>query len=302
MLILIAENGQSIDLDCRASTTVEGVQSCLESLTGLAVANQMLICGESRLEPHKALGHYNLPDESRRVVMYNRYRLLPDSPPPPPEEPENFDPVLPSSPSSVTTTSHPLDDASDPALKILPSYERQFKYHLQKAHAIYGASQARFNSCKRLLGEIQVQEIALETAQASMDFFIKAFNQQYSDFTKQYTRHYKEHADLLANLDRDLARLRSCKLHPALRSQARLTLLDCMKEASVHKWAEDCSSSHRRLNVKVLELKSSFADLQRSVQDLLRVPSAVDVRALEDRMEDYVPFSVEQSSIIQTLR
>ncbi|KAK3420243.1 hypothetical protein EUGRSUZ_G01056 [Eucalyptus grandis] len=38
---------------------------------------------------------------------------------------------------------HPLDDASDPAPKALPSYERRFRYHYNCGNTIYRHMQAK---------------------------------------------------------------------------------------------------------------------------------------------------------------
>lgn len=301
MLIHVAENGQSFELDCQPSTNVEVVQSCLVPLTRISVHEQMLICGDMRLEPHRSLGSYKLPSEGRHVFLYNRSRLVADCPPPPLEGPEVVGAVIPPAPSSVHG-GHPLDEANDPALKALPSYERQFKYHFQKGHAIFTASQMRFNTCRRLLREQQVQEMALETARGNMDFYYKIIDHAFGDFLRQFGRQHKQHSDLLANFERDLGRLRACKLHPSLQSGTRKTLLDCVKESSLRKWAEDCGFSHKQFGGKVAELKLVYVDLQRNVQNLFYSPSAVDVRDLEETIEDHVRFTEEQASIIQSLR
>ena len=282
-------------------TNVEIVQSCLMSLTGIPIHEQMLICGDMRLEPHRALGSYKLPAEGRHVFLYNRSRLLADCPAPSPEDIEVLPAAIPPAPSSVHG-GHPLDDANDPALKALPSYERQFKYHFQKGHAIFTASQMRFDTCRRLLREQQVQELALETARGNMDYYYKIIDNAFGEFLRQFGRQHKQHSDLLANFERDLERLRACKLHPSLQTGTRKTLLDCVKESSLRKWAEDCAISHKQFGGKVAELKLVYGDLQRNVQDLFYSPSTVDVRDLEETIEDHVRFTEEEASIIQSLR
>ncbi|CAM6088944.1 unnamed protein product [Calypogeia fissa] len=301
MEIHVAENGQSFGLDCQPTSTIEMLQNILAPVTGMPVHDQMLICGDTRLEPHRNLMFYKLPDEGRHVFLFNRSRLIADSPCPPPEEFEPITAVLPAPPSSASTESHPLDEASDPALKALPSYEAQFKYHYQKGLAILNASQRKFDACRRLLREQQVQELALETARGNMDFYYKIIDNVYSDFIKQYNRQHKQHSELLANLERDLERLRSCRLHPGLRSQHRETLLDCVKEGRVRKWAEHCSISFKQFNGKVADLKEAYADLQRKVQYLFYTAPAVNVRDLVETIGDSARYTEDQASIIQSL-
>lgn len=301
MLIHVAENGQSFDLDCHPTTNVGMIQSCLVSLTGIPLHDQMLLCGDTSLKPDNTLGVYKIPDEGRHVFLYNRAWLVADCPPPPPEDPEVLTPVIPPPPSSMHG-GHPLDDAPDPALKALPGYERQFKHHFQKGHAILSVSQMRFDACRRLLREQQVQEMALETARGNMDYYYKVIDNQFGDFLRQYERQQKQHSDLLVNFERDLERLRACKLHPRLRTESRKTLLDCVRESSLRERAEQCSFSHKQFGSKVAELKLSYGDLQRNVHNLFYAPSAVDVRVLEETIEDHMRFPEEQASIVQSLR
>jgi hypothetical protein len=96
--------------------------------------------------------------------------------------------------------------------------------------------------------------------------------------------------------------LKACKLHPSLWSENRKSLLDCVKEASLRKWAEECAFSHKQFGAKVAELKILYVDLQRNVQNLVYSPPVVNVRELENTIEDHVRFSEEEASIIQSLR
>ncbi|XP_024403661.1 autophagy-related protein 11 [Physcomitrium patens] len=300
MLIHVAENGQSFDLDCQPTTNVGVIQNTLVSITGIPLHEQILFCGDTSLRADHALVAYKLPDDNRHVFLYNRSRLIADCPPPPPEDPEVPPRETPPPPSSLNE-GHPLDDASDPALKALPSYERQFKYHFQKGHAIFCASQKKFDICRRLLREQQVQEMALETARGNIAYYYKVIDNQFGEFLRQYARQHKQHSDLLANFERDLERLRACKLHPSLRTETRKTLLNCVRESSLRERAEHCSFSHKQFGSKVAELKVVYLDLQRNVQYLFGSPSAVDVHDLERTIEEHIQFTDEQASIVQSL-
>ncbi|EFJ12217.1 hypothetical protein SELMODRAFT_182539 [Selaginella moellendorffii] len=306
MLIHVAENGLSFELDCQPSTSVEDVQSYLVSLTGVLQHEQLLIVGDTRLEPHRSLGSYRLPSQDRAVFLFSRHKLSPDCPPPQAEFAERFsealrEPPCPPQPSSTAGNGHPLDDSRDPALRALPSYERQFKFHLDKGRGILSSSQKKFEACRTLHREQQVQEMALETARANMEHYYKMIDQLYQEFMKHFTRQHRQHSELLANFDKDLERLRLCKLHPALKSESRKTLMDCVKESSLKKWAEDCALSHKQFFAKVSQLKNEYVILQRSVEDLLVTGSTVDVRLLEETIDNHLHYKEEQASIIQSL-
>lgn len=301
MLIFVAENGRTLEVDCQSTTIVESIQNALFSLTNIAPSEQMLICGEMRLESNRPLGSYKLPAENRNVFLYNRSRLVGDTFPPPLQETDqleiNVAKVLPSSKSR-----HPLDDALDPALKALPSYENEFQLHFHKGHALFDASQRRLEVCGRLLQEMRVQEMALETARANMDLYYKIIDRSCTDFMKQYLRQHKRHAYLLSNLENDLERLRACTLHPALRSETRQSLFNFVNVARVRKAAEECGYSHEQFGAKVLELKNTYSDLQRIVQELFYAQPPVDLQGLEETLDGHVRFAEEQASIIQSLR
>eukprot|EP00249_Psilotum_nudum_P024904 c29319_g1_i2 orf=674-3847(+) len=300
MLIHVAESGKSFEIECQPSTSVELVQAYLAPLTDIPAHDQLLIYGDIRLEPQRSLGSYKLPAEGRHVFLFNRTRLMADSSPPAFEQIEVTEVVIPS-PPSASLGGHPLDEASDPALKALPSYERQFKYHFQKGHAMFTASQSKFEACRRLLREQQVQNMALEAARGTMERHYRMIDQMYAEFMKHFSRQHKQHSDLLANFERDLERLRACKLHPALQSESRKTLLDCVKEGNARKCAESCTGSHKQFQGKVLQLKSNYTELQRNVEELFYTSPSVDVHEVEKMIVDGTCLIEEEASIMQSL-
>ncbi|XP_043706012.1 autophagy-related protein 11-like [Telopea speciosissima] len=300
LLIRIVENGRNFDLQCDESTPVEAVQRYLEPVSGIQLGDQVLFCQETKLEAQRPLSAYKLPSDGREVFVYNRARMLSDSPPPPQERidiPEISEPPMPSS----NQDPHPLDDATDPALKALPSYDRQFRYHYQRGNAIFTCTLSKFKDCERLLGEQKVQERAVETAKASMDHYYRMIYQMYMDFMKCYSQQHRYHSDLLANVGRDIERLRSCKVHPALQTQTRKCLLDFVKEENLRKWADNCSSSHRQFEAKVMQLKQMFNELKRRVEELYASKASVAIRDLELMIKDHQRYLKEQESIKQSL-
>lgn len=300
MFVHVAENGHTFELDCEAGMSVESVRRRLESLAGLPADDQVLMCGAARLDPRRSLGEYKLPSDGNDIFLFNRARLVSDCPPPAREQIELPEVVVPLSPLS-SHNPHPLDEALDPALKALPSYERQFKYHFQKGHAIYIANQARFECCKRLLQEQKVQERALETARSTMEHTYRNIDQVYVEFMKRFSWQQKQHQDLLANLGRDIERLRACKLHPVIRTETRKCLLDFTRGDNLRKLQETCTISHRQFQEKVSQFKGMYTELKWSIEDLFRVQSPVNVRQVEDLIRQHERYLEEQASITQSL-
>ena len=122
----IAENGHSFDLDCDETTLVKKIMQFIESMFGISYNDQIILFVDMKLNPMKPLSVYRLPCDEAEVFIFNKARLQRNSLPPPPEEvdvPDFVGPTL----TSLSHDRHPLDDALDPALKALPSYERQFR-------------------------------------------------------------------------------------------------------------------------------------------------------------------------------
>ncbi|XP_077238166.1 autophagy-related protein 11-like [Tasmannia lanceolata] len=300
LVVHVAQNGHTYELDCDESTPVEAIQRYIESVSGIQFNDQLLLCQDMKLEPQRPLSAYKLPCDDRELFLYNRARLHQDSPHPPSEQidiSEIVDPPLPSS----SQNPHPLDDALDPALKVLPSYERQFRYHFQRGGAIYDCAEVKFDVCERFLREQRVQEKALETAKGSMDHIYRMVHQTYMDFMKCFLQQQRYHSDLLANFGRDMEKLRSCKLHPALQSESRKCLLDFVKEENLRKWVENCASSHKQFELKVSHLKTMFTELKRRVGDLLSSKATASIRDVDLMIKEHKRYLNEQKSIMQSL-
>lgn len=300
LLVHIAENGHSFQLDCDEYTLVEAVQRYLESGAGIHLNDQLLLCLDLKLESQQPLSAYKLPSDDREVYLFNRARMRSNSPPPVPEQVEIVDIPDPPIPSS-SHNPHPLDEASDPALKALPSYERQFRYHYHWGEAIYSRTLQKYEICKRLLREQKVQEKALEIARGNLDHFYRMILQNYMDFVKCYSQQQRAHSHLLVNFGRDIEKLRSCKLIPALQTANRKCLLDFVKEENLRKLVEDCSSSHRQFENKVGEFKQEFGELKRSTEHLFSSKAATLNRDLERTIKEHQHYINEQKSIMQAL-
>ncbi|KAK6126995.1 hypothetical protein DH2020_039261 [Rehmannia glutinosa] len=281
LVVHVAENGHSYKFDCDEYTLVEAVQKFLESDSPLSA--------------------YKLPSDEREVFLFNKARMRSNSPHPAPEQDEIIDIPDPPLPSS-SHNPHPLDDSSDPALKALPSYERQFRYHFQCGHAIYNRTLAKFETCERLLKEQKVQQKALEIARGNLDHFYKMIQQNYTDFMKCYSQQHRSHTNLLVTFGRVKEKLKSTKIIPSLQTANRKCLLDFVKEENLQKIWEDCSSSHKQFENKVSEFKQEFGDLKSNSEHLFSVKTSFLIKVLELSIKDHQRFINEQKSIMQALR
>lgn len=300
LLVHIAENGHSFELDCDENMLVEAVMRSIESVTGISFSDQLVLCLDMKLEPQRSLSAYKLPSDDREVFIFNKARLQNNSPPPPPEQVDipNLEPPSLSSPRDR----HPLDDALDPALKALPSYERQFRHHYHQGHAIYSGTMVKYEHCERLLREQMVQERAVEVARGNLDQYYRMINQNYGDFMKRYMHQYRIHSDLLVNFGKGIEKLRSVKLHPALQTANRKCLLDLVKEENLRKSVDNCTSSHKQFENKVSQFKQTFGEVKRRVEDLLSSRAFLPIKNLEQAIKEHQRFITEQKSIMQSLR
>ena len=303
LLVHLAENGHSFELGCDEYTLVEEVQRYIESVSGVHVNDQLLLCADMKLDSQKQLSAYGLPADDREVYLYNRARMRSSSPSPAPEQVELVETPDPQSPTSARNP-HPLDDASDPALKALASYERQFRYHYQCGHAIYARTMLKYEICERFLREQKVQVKALEIARGNLDHYYRMILQNYNDFVKLNYIQHRSHSSLLVNFGRDVEKLRSCKLIPPLQTGNRKCLLDFVKEENLRKTVEDCSNSHRQFETKVSEFKQEFGELKRSTEHLFSSNSkTVDIiKNVELTVKEGLKYITEQKSVMQTLR
>ncbi|KAG6413071.1 hypothetical protein SASPL_125770 [Salvia splendens] len=300
LVVNIAENGHSCKIECDECTLVEAVQSFLESACGIPASDQLLLCLDSKLEPHRTLSAYKLPSDERVVFLFNRMRMRSQSPYVEPVQVEIIDipdPPLP----SPSQNSLALDDASDPALKALPSYERQFRYHFDHGHAIYSRTQAKIEMCERLLEELTVQEKALAIASGNLDNYYKRIDQNYVDFMKSYSQQHCFHTNLLATFARDTEKLRSIRVLPALQTANCKCLLDFVKEENLQKTWKDCSSLHKQFQNKVSEFKLEYGELRNNAEHILSDKASFLIKDLESSIRGGQPIIAELKSIMQTL-
>ena len=85
-------------------------------------------------------------------------------------------------PGSIQYEAHALDNVPSPLLQTLPNYERQFRYHLQKAKAQLEVSQHREQICRQLLSEQEVQAMSIDAARMNVEHHYQYIARAFDDF------------------------------------------------------------------------------------------------------------------------
>ncbi len=85
-------------------------------------------------------------------------------------------------PGSIQYEPHALDSAPSPLLQTLPNYERQFRYHLQKAQAHLEVSQQREAICRQLLSEQEVQAMSIDAARMNVEHHYQYIARAFEEF------------------------------------------------------------------------------------------------------------------------
>ncbi|AQK60251.1 Putative autophagy domain family protein [Zea mays] len=299
LIVHVAENGHTLEFQCGGDTLVEAIQHSIQLHCEIPPADQLLLCGNISLDGANALATYKLPRDDREVFLYNKARLLADSRPPAPESLYIPEPNIP--PPPRPQGSPPSDASADPALKALVSYETRFRYHFQVANAVYQSSLAKFELCRRLLREGQVQERALDTAGSNLEHTFRKLSQRYSEFLRCFTQQHRSHVEMLANFERDVQKLRAVRLHPALQSEGRHCLMDLLKENDLRKLADECFCSHKKFEVKVSQLKANFLELKKRVEGLFHAMSSGGCKDVEKLIKEHQGVIGDQKIIMQAL-
>ncbi|KAI8470000.1 MAG: hypothetical protein J3K34DRAFT_521683 [Monoraphidium minutum] len=305
VLVLVAHNGKTLQLDVAGTTRVDAVQQALVSFTGVAVADQILMCRGARLDPAKPLAAYKLPvanpaaAEDHPVFLYHKAFLRPGARPPPLEPVPQLAVQVPQ--LEAVTLRHPLEAAHSPLVRALPEYERQFEQQLVEARAYWETSQQRMHWCRQLLSEQEVQARAADAARANVEGHYTYICALYQGFVDRYVPQYKAHSRILATFQELTAALSAVALPPQLRVGAWATLADLQPQGRLAEWYDSCRRSHDHFAVKVSELEGLFQLLRGDVEALFMQAPTVDLDALGLQLGDAEQLIDEEGSTVQVL-
>lgn len=329
MLVLVAATGRSFELDASPTTRVDIVQRALESLAGVPVAEQVLISSGTRLDPGRELQHYGLPSVSprqqqqgmssstsslrtlRHVFLFSKDLLRGGTgseesrAPPPIEPPDDDDAVAPppyDDAGAAAGPRHPLDNAPSPLLRALPDYQRRFRHHLGYARALWGCSQARLATARRLVAEQHVQALAIDSARENVEAHYEYIVRFYKSFVADFERRRAEFRATLSRFPQDLERLQTIPTVGAATAAGFTSLADCVNAERLRGRAAECEEGLARFEVKVQDLGSKFVELQQAVEALMMTGPDIDIGELDADLRDASAYVEEQTAVTQSLQ
>lgn len=305
MLIFIAHNGKTLELDVQSSTRVDAVQLALSSLTSIPPQEQILLLNGNPLDPGKPLGAYQLPTDDignhKDVFLYNKAHLRQNVAIPVPEATHLPRADVPP-PGSIQYEPHALDSAPSPLLQTLPNYERQFRYHLQKAQAHLEVSQQREAICRQLLSEQEVQAMSIDAARMNVEHHYQYIARAFEEFMLTYQTQAAAQKEILQGFERDMEQLASLQLHAGARTERHSRLIHLIPEQKMRDWAARCKHDHDHFAKKVGELKGTFGGLKLDVEAMFMQMPSVDLDELGGQLEAMQHHQAEQASIVDVLQ
>lgn len=307
MLIFIAHNGKTLELDVQSSTRVDAVQLALSSLTSIPPQEQILLLNGNPLDPSKPLGAYQLPTDDmgyrnhKDVFLYNKAHLRQNVTMPLPEV-TNLPRADVAPPGSIQYKPHALDSAPSPLLQTLPNYERQFRHHLQKAEAHLEVSQQREAICRQLLSEQEVQAMSIDAARMNVEHHYQYIATAFEEFMGTYQTEASAQKEILQGFERDMEQLAFLQLHAGARTERHSRLIHLIPEQKMRDWAARCKHDHDHFAKKVGELKATFGGLKLDVEAMFMQMPSVDLDELGGQLEAMQQHQSEQASIVAVLQ
>ncbi|KAG2843968.1 hypothetical protein PC111_g1938 [Phytophthora cactorum] len=231
-----------------ANVVVEELREELERLSGVPAADQILLGGPpfARLDPRRAVEYYGLPGEDKEVFLYDRRLLSQEAATLPPTAAALAAVYveLPSQPVASSEGSKMLSESSHPMMRALVEYEGYFQLQVSQSEALESGTRANITASERGAQELQVQERAIAAAVANLDLFKTSMMKHFAPFWADFEATSDKHERLLSQFDSYLEALATVDLHPALATEARKTLYDCIPVEKEREWAAQCEQSH----------------------------------------------------------
>ncbi|CAI5746688.1 unnamed protein product [Peronospora destructor] len=291
-----------------ANVVVEELREELERLSGVPRVDQILLCGPpfARFDPRRAVEYYGLPSEDKKVFLYDR-RLLSQDTATSPSTTATLIPVhvqLPSQPMASSEGSKMLSESSHPMMRALVEYEGYFQLQVSQSETLENGTRANIAASERSAQELQVQEQAIDAAVANLDLFKTSMMKHFSPFWADFQATSAKNERLLSQFDSYLDGLATVKLHPALSTEERKTLFDCIPVEKERAWAAQCEQSHTHLQGQVLKLQQVHDEICKEVTDMMAVhaESSREYDEANAELKQIKALGSKQLNITSTLR
>ncbi|KAK1945095.1 Autophagy-related protein 11 [Phytophthora citrophthora] len=291
-----------------ANVVVEELREELERLSGVPANDQILLCGPpfARLDPRRAIEYYGLPAEDKEVFLYDR-RLLSQEEATLPSTATPITPVhvrLPSEPVASSEGSRMLSESSHPMMRALVEYEGYFQLQVSQSEALETGTRANITASERGAQELQVQERAIAAAVANLDLFKTSMMKHFAPFWTDFQTTSEKHERLLSQFENYLEALVAVELHPALATEERKTLYDCIPVEKERDWAVQCEQSHNHVRGQVLKLQQVHDEICKEVEDMMTEHSDAyrEYHEASAELEHMKALGSKQMNITSTVR
>lgn len=199
-----------------------------------------------------------------------------------------------------------LSESSSPLLRALADYESHFQLQVHQSEALEQSAQANIAASEQCTRELRVQADAISAAIANLDIFKtyarasvvrdsvfsrslvsnaacgvnRSMSKHFAPFWSDFEASSATHERLLENFESYLTALSTVTLHPALATDNRKTLYDCIPVEREREWAAQCEQSHAHVRAQVVRLQTAHDEICREVDAIVQ---AQETRAREYR-------------------
>ena len=299
----------------------------LAPMVGIAVADQILLCGAAGLAmaADKRLRAYGLPSPSaeKRVFVYNRQalagRVAPEGTG---AAPLTLEPAVQCHLPAALAQGRPIPDVAKKSMFICMQVEKEndFSLDLAQAAAYRDAAAAQLRICSTWCDEVKAQLGGLEAARCNLQTYVTHIKDAVPPFLKDAGQVSARHKEAIHGLDSSFRDLAATKLHPLLReggskggsgnsssngdsgsgsSSSTNTLMDNVSEVQLRGVSQSCSASHGKLAEQARELSERFDSLCSGSADLEMEAARKEVATLTNDVEEWRKKVVEQDAALQ---
>ncbi|RHY10124.1 hypothetical protein DYB25_005413 [Aphanomyces astaci] len=211
--------------------------------------------------------------------------------------------VLPTAPPS-TSSSHAklLQETSSPLLRALFDYESQFQQQLLMAEAVESTAKARLAATEACLEQLDAQTRGIQAALSNLDAHHTYCLLAVLLIFIRHAHAQSDHSTLLEHFDTYVHRLGLIPLHPALASDTRLTLLDCIPLDRERDWLVSCKQSQASLEAKMDGLAASFRVLSDAITEQSSAVVSVGPSSWRHTVDEFAAKVAAISSMRDALR
>ena len=197
-----------------------------------------------------------------------------------------------------------LSESSHPMMRALVEYEGYFQLQVSQSEALENGTRANIAASERSVQELQVQEQAIDAAVANLDLFKTSMMKHFSPFWTDFQATSAKNERLLSQFDSYLDALATVELHPALSTEERKTLFDCIPVEKERAWAAQCEQSHTHVRGQVLKLQQVHDKICEEVTDMMAVhaESSREYDKANAELEQMKALGSKQTNITSTLR